>query len=858
LILRQKLTILALTISFFTVLSHSYAQQKILERKSTSIPENYVKHLRNQHRKVINLNGEWNISVQEPSIHGQVQVPFCYEFQGRVKCTRTFDLDLDDPSSWNYLLCCNGINYQCDININGKFIVKHEGGNTSFATLIPDGLMHESGNTIEVNIDNRLDPSGTLPLKNGSDYPRNYGGIYRDIYLLAVPRVFIRYANINSEVDINYNADLKNKVTITATDLSLLQPSQEKRFTLKTEILDSSGEVKAISEGTNFTISSNSTTEVNGKMTFSNPLFWSPDSPSLYTLRFIIMMGTDTIDIYECDYGVYEISQKSNTIYLNNSEIQFKGVNYVEEFMSTGICASYEDVEKDVMNIKSLGCNVIKVYGRPASPYLIHLCNRYGLLVFEEIPAINVPADILAKENFTALAENQLSEMISLHKNNPCIFAYGIGNDFDVTRQKTRNYAGRMVSLGKSLDKRLIYYSTRNYDKDVCRDLVDMVGLNVYDDNIKFIKEIAANPQTKKLKIFAASYGKIINPSDFSGYSDPSSVESQSKYIIEFQKVIKNSSFLGSFFISYSDWNSESPNIKFFDRSNPYLRTCGLYNLNREERSPSSILKKEFFDEDIPNLNIGTFSKEAPVIFVLLGLFIFILFVYLVNSVRRLRENTGRALFRPFIFFTDVSEQNLILPFQNVLIAVILSVGNALFFANLLYFWKDSAMLDIMLSMLLPSHSAKILIDSYIINPFRITIVLTLAFFIKIFFISVIIWLFSLASKYRIGFNNIYTVTVWGILPTILLLLIGIFYVRVLYENPDFAVMGLALAGIIYVLCIYRILKGVHIIFDTFFFKSYTYGIIVIVVLAGFFWFYMNETRHMSDYFSLIFSFLKN
>jgi hypothetical protein len=480
------------------------------------------------------------------------------------------------------------------------------------------------------------------------------------------------------------------------------------------------------------------------------------------------------------------------------------------------------------------------------------------MLIFEEIPVFNIPAELLLNENFLALSENQLSEMILLHKDNPSVFAYGLGNDFDVTNQNTRNYVSKLVTLSKSLDKKLVYYSTRNYENDLCRDLVDLVGLNIYDKDTKAVKEIIADPQIKRQKLFIANYGKIINPSNFSGYSDPVSIESQSKYIVDFQKLTKNSSLLGSFFISYADWNSDSPNLKFYDRFNPYLRTTGLYDLNREMRSPALILRKEFLDEDIPNLNIGTYSREAPVIFVLLGLFTFILFIYLINSVRRLRENTVRALFRPFIFFTDVREQSLILPIQNVLLAVILSLGNALFFANLLYYWKDSQLLDLMLSVLLPSDSIKTLIDSYIISPVKITLLLTLISFVKIFLWSVVIWLFSLASRFRIGFNNIYTVMVWGLMPTILLLITGTFYIRILYENPEFAIMGLALAGLIYLLCIYRILKGVYIIFDTFFLKSYSYGILVIAVIAGIFWFYMNGTRFMYDYFSLIFAFMKN
>jgi hypothetical protein len=288
------------------------------------------------------------------------------------------------------------------------------------------------------------------------------------------------------------------------------------------------------------------------------------------------------------------------------------------------------------------------------------------------------------------------------------------------------------------------------------------------------------------------------------------------------------------------------------------MRTSGLYSLHREQRSPAVILKKEYLDEDLPNLNIGTYSKEAPVVLVLMGLFTFILFIYLANSVRRFRENIWRAMFRPFIFFTDIREQSLFPPLQNTLLAIIISIGNALFFANLFYFWNESQLFDIIFSLIISSDSLKETFNSYFISPVKLVLLFTILSFIKILLFTVIIWLFSLTSRFKIGFNNIYTVTVWGFLPTVALMLIGIFYVRVLYLSPDFVIIGLAVAGFFYLLSIYRILKGTYIIFDTFFLKAYSYGIITILVICGSVWFYLDNTKFITDYFDLIFSFLKN
>ena len=111
--------------------------------------------------------------------------------------------------------------------------------------------------------------------------------------------------------------------------------------------------------------------------------------------------------------------------------------------------------------------------------------------------------------------------------------------------------------------------------------------------------------------------------------------------------------------------------------------------------------------------------------------------------------------------------------------------------------------------------------------------------------------------KFRIKFNNIYTITVWGLMPTILLLVIGTFYIRVLFENPGFAIIGLCIAALLYIVSLYRILKGTYILFDTFFFKTYAYGMATVILIYGGLWFYLNTSKYITDYFKLVFAFLK-
>jgi hypothetical protein len=94
-------------------------------------------------------------------------------------------------------------------------------------------------------------------------------------------------------------------------------------------------------------------------------------------------------------------------------------------------------------------------------------------------------------------------------------------------------------------------------------------------------------------------------------------------------------------------------------------------------------------------------------------------------------------------------------------------------------------------------------------------------------------------------------------LPAIILLVIGTFYLRILQSNTDFVIIGLAAAGLFYLISLYRILKGTYLIFDAFFLKVYAYGIISIVLLSGGILFYLNSTRYVFDYFRLVMTFLK-
>ena len=151
-------------------------------------------------RLKIDLAGPWNYTT-DGNNWNKVDVPSAYDFAGKVTFQRTFDLKSDLLDKYTFMLVAYGINNQSEITINGNFVGRHIGGYTSVVLPIPNNTLQVgSENTIRVTVDNELTPRTTIPLKQQVGGWRTYGGIFRDIYILAVPKLFIEDVNTISSI----------------------------------------------------------------------------------------------------------------------------------------------------------------------------------------------------------------------------------------------------------------------------------------------------------------------------------------------------------------------------------------------------------------------------------------------------------------------------------------------------------------------------------------------------------------------------------------------------------------------------------------------------------------------------------
>ena len=156
-------------------------------------------------RLKIDLSGEWSYSVEDgPS--GIVEVPSAYDGVGKVAFERTFEVTQGQLDTNQFKLVMFGVNQGCEVYLNGEFLLNHSGGYTSFLQQVPSRLLQPGkDNHIRVVVTNELDPKRTLLMHPQILGWRDYGGILRDIFLLATPKLYIKDAVTTTGLSENFS-----------------------------------------------------------------------------------------------------------------------------------------------------------------------------------------------------------------------------------------------------------------------------------------------------------------------------------------------------------------------------------------------------------------------------------------------------------------------------------------------------------------------------------------------------------------------------------------------------------------------------------------------------------------------------
>lgn len=352
---------------------------------------------------------------------------------------------------------------------------------------------------IEIRVDNSRDTE-MIP-SDLSDF-NLYGGIYRYLNLVYTPPLAFRSIQTHTTTDEKgKRGELSIKVAFdnfsgdTIAQLNIKIYSPDNRLIKDEEVALKNFEEQEIL----FAV-------------LSEPALWSPDDPQLYSCRLTLTTCRGTMQCEErFGFRHFEFKEKG-PFYLNGKRLLLRGMHRHEDFAGLGAAMTEELIREEMRMIKSTGANFIRLAHYQQSRIVLEECDRLGLLVWEEIPWCRGG---LGGEKYREQVKRMLTNMITQHRNHPCVILWGLGNENDwpgdfpeFDKQKIRAFMQELHSLAHRIDDSRLTCIRRC---EFCKDIVDVYSPSIwagwYSGRYTDYKRVSYHEMQQVNRFFHAEWG---------------------------------------------------------------------------------------------------------------------------------------------------------------------------------------------------------------------------------------------------------------------------------------------------------------------------------------------------------------
>ena len=433
-------------------------------------------------RQIQSLNGEWSYIV-DPMNNGLPESSFFGGFpKNKIQITGMELIEynfetaskIQIPGAWNAMderlffyrgpvwlykkfnyspkkealthLYIEGSNFTTKIFLNGSIVGEFEGGYVPFNFNISKYLK-EGENILLVQTDNTLNES-SVPTQKTDWWP--WGGIVGDVYVVETPKQFIQNAYLQLNPDdfstVLFKLEMNKKSSGHVIKLEI--PELQFKAEYKTNSLG------AISENIKI-----------------NPQLWSPLSPKLYEVK--ISSEAETISD---KIGFRSIQTKGQKIYLNNSEIQFKGIAmHSEPIGIPGPAFSKEHFQKLLLTAKDLNINFIRAAHYPYTRHLAKVADQLGLMLWEEVPVYwNIDWD---NSNTLNIAKNQITRLVQRDQNRASVVVWSVANETPLSSSRMKFLKALLAEIEINDSSRLSTAALLSGSEEQFRSLVLVLAL---------------------------------------------------------------------------------------------------------------------------------------------------------------------------------------------------------------------------------------------------------------------------------------------------------------------------------------------------------------------------------------------
>ncbi|MCO7112106.1 hypothetical protein NIB75_04975 [Bacteroides uniformis] len=330
---------------------------------------------------------------------------------------------------------------------------------------------------------------------------------------------------------------------------------------------------------------------------------WTPQTPRLYRVETTLRnRKTKTLLDQSNHYTAFRWFRFDGDegFFLNGKPYKLRGICRHQDQKPIGPALTDEMHRRDFLLMKEMGANFIRISHYPQDDALLEMCDKLGMLAWEEIPIIDIVPNT---PGYGDNCERNLREMIRQHYNHPSIITWGYMNEILlVTQRKYKTEAElkpvleRTLALANRLERVLkeedstristmAFHGSNSYNETGLSKITDIVGWNLYQgwyggDLTGFEKFLAQQHQNHPTHpMIVSEYGAgsdkrlhSLHPRAFDF-----SIEYQQKYLEHYLPVLEDTPYI----CGGTHWNFIDFSSALRDESMPRINNKGLVYADR-------------------------------------------------------------------------------------------------------------------------------------------------------------------------------------------------------------------------------------------------------------------------------------
>lgn len=449
------------------------------------------------------INSAWNFTIGENETQ-TVNIPHTWNandaFTDKGDYFRGegfYSKDIEIPAEWEakqLFIKGEGANQVVKIWINDSLVGTHRCGYTAFTFDITKYIEFGKTNHIKISCDNSYNQD-IPPLSADFTF---YGGIYRDLYLIATNHIHIDVANAATgsfKIQTPSVSDEEANIIVSANLCNETESTQN--CMVRTSIANANG-IEVLSTTQKIKLGKGKT-PIKASFLLKNPQLWSPESPNLYTATISVKEEKTgkNLDLQQSTFGCrWFYADPEKGFFLNGKPYKLMGVNRHQDFKGLGNALPNRFHEMDMKNIKQMGCNFIRIAHYPQDPDIYDWCDKLGIIAWSEIPIVN---QITMNESFTSNALQAQREHVEQNFNHPSVVMWGYMNEVllrqpfnsSTTKDDREKYYKATLQLAQSLNDEtkeidpdrltvMALHGSQIYNTTQIADVPDIIGWNLY------------------------------------------------------------------------------------------------------------------------------------------------------------------------------------------------------------------------------------------------------------------------------------------------------------------------------------------------------------------------------------------